>query len=914
MDGQLDSSLKDALQSYVNLIDQGLDGLTSKHTNPIALQNVIDNFVGTLSDSYIPKQQFISSIKSVSPKFISSDGYRSAFDIFFKAIRSDILRLKPGEGFPTTISPDKLKQLVEEHELYLRQTNEAGNSWQQKWENNLRKSQQYALSALQNPDLAKDLSLAADGKLVFSHVPQEYRLQEASNIVADIQNALKSKPQSRIQTYTVSEETRKRLGHVDAEKIAEAAITRITKQYHISLGVSSTAGPQLAKAIEQINLAQGQTLTDSPYAPVIQEASWIASVVQFQKEILLDIKSTPHPGLSPKESSNLSANQIESISENTAVSLSNSWSKFAAEGFGADTLNNYLSQLDIHLKNSGINLTHDQLAHLAGEFMPAHRALQMFAALPKPLIFGQTAQVFFDYRQIPSFPSDVSRETPIVVPTGSSVEKTSLPHPIAATSSFLAFLNPFGLFRTLNPLNWLPKLNPFPVLTALNPFRLFSKLNPLPLLSRMNPLGAAQRTAINWLKKSIFLNWWFWLIVVFLIIVIGGFLELPGISDLGVNDVIYDIANTFVYQGKSIVSFTNGTILASGSCPIPPEADPKIKIGTYNTPGGHGTLAYWANHLPPYAYSMPDNFMYPPGCSLPGLCPYYGLAIDVTSGDAWNVSDVVVPYVCPAGQACSDPIITWKVVNVRPTKNGSGVYLETEANSHHWLIQLLHLNTSATVGDTFTTEAGGKNVVGQLTPQKLANGNSNAHVHFEVSMDGIPIDPTPFCSGGINTPGVPVIETLACTRELMRRHFAESLVDAALCICNLESGGNTAIVSRARCTLLPPHNTMEISRGLFQINCLAHDAPGIHCLDGVETYDKDGNVTNPKRPTNSCKIINRSIVNDDWPANSKQAPGTWDAYYSDADNNVAKAAELYNNNNHSWGDWRSSATACKLLH
>lgn len=269
--------------------------------------------------------------------------------------------------------------------------------------------------------------------------------------------------------------------------------------------------------------------------------------------------------------------------------------------------------------------------------------------------------------------------------------------------------------------------------------------------------------------------------------------------------------------------------LASGTCPV--TGDYFITTGIYKVSTGHGSTAYWGGRSP--SYPIPICAQYNTGacsaattCFSPA-CSYYGLAIDVKARSTGpSETAIVVPNVCPSGQTCTDTDITWTVTNTwyncagessdSPCSAGNdwgkGVILTANAYGQSWQIYLNHIVTSARPGDSFSTAAG-SNVVGSLSPTL-----GNPHLHFEISMAGKPIDPTPFCDGsgdGITsgTCTVPDLPNL-CAPAYLSAFGAEA--ENAAKICYRESGGkNTAV--NINCA------TTDYSVGLFQINLFGND-------------------------------------------------------------------------------------------
>lgn len=279
-------------------------------------------------------------------------------------------------------------------------------------------------------------------------------------------------------------------------------------------------------------------------------------------------------------------------------------------------------------------------------------------------------------------------------------------------------------------------------------------------------------------------------------------------------------------QGKVSLPPVN---IASGTCPL--VGTPSILVPTYERAEikpysngqkvGHGTDYYWSDIVarPPYDFNIPDSFLYA-GCNNPGLCDYYGRAIDVVSV-AGDLAPVAVPYVCENSGSCVDPVIEWKVIHVFQTASGQGkgVFLRaTNANGHDWTAYLLHIDTNAQVGQSFyTTE--GQNVIGYLSPNAVP-----PHLHFEIKMDEVVIDPTPFCDGSISIPGgglpggiqCTVPTSGACAVSNMQPHFGSEESQRAAQICLAESGGTVDEVN-LNCS------TGDYSIGLFQINLLGND-------------------------------------------------------------------------------------------
>lgn len=314
--------------------------------------------------------------------------------------------------------------------------------------------------------------------------------------------------------------------------------------------------------------------------------------------------------------------------------------------------------------------------------------------------------------------------------------------------------------------------------------------------------------------------------------------------------------------------------IALGSCPI--TDSPRIlgKLwGSYPN-GGHGTDAYWAaRRQPKGTYPMPDSEMIA-GCN-DESCPYYGYSIDVVSSTV-GLPKVYVPVICPTNGSCSTDR-TWKVVLIRGSR--PEVFLETVDNDGPQLkIYLLHLQPLVTVGQTVKT--------GQQVAQIVQLPGMTPHLHYEVNIDGRPVDPTPFCDkGGSKNIPKPLPPNLGqCKQETISKYFKKDEIANAMCICNAESGGDASIQNRG-CFL---GKSAEHSIGLFQINLLVHDPPKFSCPAG---YNWAGGMSKTCSVKDD-KIINRCVQ-----------------YMSDPENNTRYAAELQRSSG--WRPW-STRIKCGL--
>ncbi len=385
-------------------------------------------------------------------------------------------------------------------------------------------------------------------------------------------------------------------------------------------------------------------------------------------------------------------------------------------------------------------------------------------------------------------------------------------------------------------------------------------------------------------------------------------------------------------EAEGGLGFGGGGMLASGSCPL--AGSPVISNGIYN-PGlnrGHGSNYYWDviykcdlngdGVRDRYCFPLPDRRLKNnPACTTPNTTDCedeYGLAIDVDPlvGAGARV-DVRVPFVCKAGEVCdfSKPL-EWIVVNIgRYGETGNSVVLETtDANGHKWKILLLHLApVTYNEGTTFTTDSG-NNVVSQLYDWAFPDGSDNTHLHFEITLDGVAIDPTPFCDGRGGAPRAPSCTVPAdignyCHPDNpisnIRGVFGNVAEEAAM-ICTSESiGGDTTAINNG-CVV---GRSAEYSIGPYQINVLVHTPPELKamlpnnkvCADAFT--DWDGTISDK-----SC-----TKKTDD---ESKQILATCEQYFMTPNYNVLYAKKLYDasaGDGDGWrDDWTNSANNCKL--
>lgn len=395
----------------------------------------------------------------------------------------------------------------------------------------------------------------------------------------------------------------------------------------------------------------------------------------------------------------------------------------------------------------------------------------------------------------------------------------------------------------------------------------------------------------------------------------------------------------FVFINPDILTIQRGALLpagtrdfqpdylAGGTCPIP--RGPRISNDTFPN-GGHGTTHYWDAMLSPVdgvllplekRWSMPDKRMYihdGAGCRDTN-CSYYGYSLDVTS-TVERFSEAVVPAVCAKDGSCLDEDIIWTVQpgDVYTTNVGQGIFLNASAGGHEWRIHLLHIVHNGQM--TYNSKS--NNVVGRLFDQ-----DKNTHVHFEITMDGIPLDPTPFCDGsykaGPNQCEVLQLGLCAVNDVITQfRGVFSDEADNAARICNKESlGGRPAIINDSclnpndperavgcdstRC----PHSA-DYSVGLFQINMLSanSDFPPLRvALDNQGFNDKScyeafTNWQDYKDPTKwgnlYCKIGNLPLLS---------ACKKW---FQDPANNTAYAKWLYDVRG--WNPW-STARSCGIV-
>src|SRR3989344_8616948 len=438
-------------------------------------------------------------------------------------------------------------------------------------------------------------------------------------------------------------------------------------------------------------------------------------------------------------------------------------------------------------------------------------------------------------------------------------------------------------------------------------------------------LGAAQTIARSWLQRNPLLIG-FCTIAFFLI-----FAPMLGLNLFGSDYFTYE---RIPLTPDRIVRSMGVDYLAGGSCPIPQNSH--ITIGTYkNAPKdpngyGHGTDSYWAAMPAPvskYSYPIPDGQSGYTGCNDPS-CAYYGEAIDVRT-EPRSLSEVVVPTVCAANEPCVEEDIEWKVFFDRSTTNaGQGVYLEAVAGGHYWRIQLLHIDWNGKLVYHTKTD----NVVGTLHNQA-----GNTHLHFEISMDRIPIDPTPFCDGTYAPGGqctVPSSEYFCSpdnTASQIKNTWGEQAQNAAM-ICAKESIyqlNNPGIINdsclaptdpnrKIDCTPTNCPRTADYSVGLFQINMLSQgditDSDPLSLSAELKTYlETKGHVGkscfeafNNWRDFQDinnwgkidCIVIDQGLLND------------CVGWFADPYNNTRYAKRMYDDRG--WSPWTRSALACGL--
>jgi len=414
--------------------------------------------------------------------------------------------------------------------------------------------------------------------------------------------------------------------------------------------------------------------------------------------------------------------------------------------------------------------------------------------------------------------------------------------------------------------------------------------------------STAARGAVGWAAAN--------LVTVAIIIVLVLLIVIPLVQ--GMNFAGTHLPTEMKESGIS--SGSDYFALASGTCPLPEPYHILRDWGIYDPVKniGHGSNFYWGSvGRGKYSYPIPDAYMYPK-CNDPS-CQYYGLAIDVVP-DGRRISQVVAPYLCAKGEACGKQETEWIVDMFIQRGAQYGIILkDTNDPKHDWRVFLLHLERPRVQKGDRLSSAEGNNLIANLSGVP-----GRPHVHMEVTMDGIPVDPTPFCSGQAGRPVVPPGGGGSCSVPTNTENYCHpdnpgispnirnafgSEADNAAITCRKESGGNPAALNNG-CLV---GRSAEYSVGLYQINILVHPdtSMGIammpkdlqqqlasvgakNCVDG---FNWAGGLS-PK-----CSIKNQRVVD------------ICRKFFSDPANNLAYARDLQKRVG--WWPW-SGAKACGI--
>ncbi|RJR14810.1 hypothetical protein C4579_04285 [Candidatus Microgenomates bacterium] len=372
-----------------------------------------------------------------------------------------------------------------------------------------------------------------------------------------------------------------------------------------------------------------------------------------------------------------------------------------------------------------------------------------------------------------------------------------------------------------------------------------SRILPRPSLS----IGRLATTSVT---KSL----WFWVIIITVLIIFLLFID--------IFHVFGSRNSAFVPSGLGSSRSNEGgaNTFADGSCPL---KGPTFVIrNTYQRDSvrGHGSPDYWSymtgckneppvrscqdypapcctsDPTPPTRYSIPDGGMYA-GCYYPNQCPgIYGLALDVRT-EPRGVAPVYIPdRLCVAGKGCSTETLNWTVSAV---ESRTALYLTADPDSQGrvWKILFIHVDWNHK-GSYQSGES-----VGMLT-----NLTNNQHVHFEITLDGVPADPFPFCDGVDDEIGgeIPVGEYCAIDNQVtdtvtgnttsIGQVFWQTLPppvnkpasEVFQCICSHESSSRPTVINDSCLSdddpsKTSPLNSDDYSIGLFQINLLYRDNP-----------------------------------------------------------------------------------------
>lgn len=449
------------------------------------------------------------------------------------------------------------------------------------------------------------------------------------------------------------------------------------------------------------------------------------------------------------------------------------------------------------------------------------------------------------------------------------------------------------------------------------------------LLGNRNIIPLTRSAIVSAVKKSLAPYTWGAIVIISVTLFI---LFMPYITGLE------DMFNLDPFAVRSGAGARRPSYLAGGTCPIVNR--PNITNGTYWNGDiydpGHGTDEYFDDYFDGNRFSIPDSYLLNgQSCEHPTVgtvCETgFGMALDVTSLTDGANADVIIPQVCDANGVC-EYNLEWTVNLVRATADGNdlgsepdagwGVYFTAVSNLHIWRMQLLHLDSGVTglqPGDVLRTGQ----VVGNLFDR-------NAHLHFEIIMDGQPVDPTPFCDGSFTAPTGGTVGGERCippndptnycdpdSPSRIREIFHEE-PEFASSICMNESPlGNVAQINYGCLEDTNPPSgdarSKDYSIGLFQINILCHTpaelADSLRQITGRDTRCSDAFVL-PSDVQTYCSGAgpDRCLLKSD--QESQQILQACRTYFFNPANNVEYARYLYDLRGQEWGDWAGTYALC----
>lgn len=246
---------REVLTSYIDRIEEQLNELRQHRTNPIAVQNLIDNFIGNLAPEH--QEEWNESIHNLNIKFVSFDRYQELLVIFIRKIKLGLQsgRLRPEQI--TNTPKEAVEAALNSGLKQIEDTNEAQQKWQAKWQEQIKTYNDQVIYTL------NQLETTTPGITILNKAPV------AELIVRTAQAESKTSTQ--------------KLSFQDAQNRFQRRIQATELR---QLGLPAGANPLLIEAMRMIANASGPELANTPYAQQIPQASIIAAALAPFKQQL----------------------------------------------------------------------------------------------------------------------------------------------------------------------------------------------------------------------------------------------------------------------------------------------------------------------------------------------------------------------------------------------------------------------------------------------------------------------------------------------------------------------------------------------------------------------------------------------------------------------------------------------------